>query len=59
MKRKLRNRAADIKVAVVTDPLYKRGGAEDHIKVFSQHFQRLSFLRHIMIQNLLMIIIRM
>ena len=32
MKRKLRNRAADIKVAVVTDPLYKRGGAEDHVR---------------------------
>jgi glycosyltransferase involved in cell wall biosynthesis len=38
MKRKLRNRGANIKVAVVTDPLYKRGGAEDHIRGILQAF---------------------
>ncbi|MBU1119826.1 glycosyltransferase, partial [Patescibacteria group bacterium] len=40
MKRKLRNRGANIKVAVVTDPLYKRGGAEDHIKGILQAFPK-------------------
>lgn len=40
MKRKLRNRGANIKVAVVTDPLYKRGGAEDHIRGILQAFPK-------------------
>jgi len=40
MKRKLRNRGANIKVAVVTDPLYKRGGAEDHVRGILQAFPK-------------------
>ena len=40
MKRKLKNRGADIKVAVVTDPLYKRGGAEDHIRSILDAFPK-------------------
>ncbi len=40
MKRKLRNRGADLKIAVVTDPLYKRGGAEDHVRGILQAFPK-------------------
>lgn len=40
MKRKLRNRGAGLKVAVVTDPLYKRGGAEDHVRGILQAFPK-------------------
>ncbi len=40
MKRKLRNRGADLKIAVVTDPLYKRGGAEDHVKAILDAFPK-------------------
>lgn len=38
MKRKLKNRGADLKVAVVAEPLFKRGGAEDHLKAILEAF---------------------
>ncbi len=40
MKRKLRNRAADIKVAIVAEPLFKRGGAEDHLRGIVEAFPK-------------------
>ena len=38
MKRKLKNRGANIRVAVVAEPLFKRGGAEDHLKAILEAF---------------------
>lgn len=38
MKRKLKNRGADLKIAVVAEPLFKRGGAEDHLKAILEAF---------------------